>query len=65
MARSFFNSDREELELGKLAEYVISVRPDGSSLKVIESSSDIEFDAITSAAYQRPQIAASMLVRLM
>ena len=65
MPRSFLNPDMEELVLGKTTEKFTSVIPDGSSLTVIESGSNVELNTGTSSTNQRAQISATRFSRLM
>jgi len=61
VARSFLNTDWEELEFGESTEKLITIEPDPFTLTVGEPSADIEFDSFASSAHKRTKIAATRL----
>ena len=59
MARSFLNTDWEELVLGESTEKLITMLPDVFALTVGEPSSDIELDSFRSSANKRSKVAST------
>ena len=64
MARSFFNTDWEILELGKTTEILISVCPYRGSFVVSETCSDIELN-VSNATDKSAEVAPSSLACFM